>query len=987
MASPSGSGTSNGGPAFTAPGQHVNNLTTARPSVSFAQGLQGTRVNPQNGYPSSHNSPSISAGDVRPRRNLDWESIGQGRRNAGLQLAPQKMQPPSTRSADMPMAVPYSHNPYNYPSGYSVNGSSNNAFSNPAPALNFLPTSYAGQIHHETPYGQYMPAVQHGIGQGDQSYLPGQDIGVAGNAESSALDRSLEDPFAGIFDLPDVTSPAPAFVGQSVQNEPAIAGPGFDVDSGSASLNPSTLPAQSELAGGRLNVEGFGPPLVTPAENAFAQDVNPQLLVDILGADLSAAIQAALSKRDPFHKLFAGDDPLSWAKSAFQIGLAPPPRQCSFNIEGRLFDFWLPSQEDFATWNATDISQLMQRCNELRIEVNWQALDSYGFQVRPLMGSVQTGHGYENQPAAQNPSPLGQVQVPTGHAGPSHGFRAPIPQPSQPQAQYPIFQQPRMMQNTQQPARVPSLNDGVGQAEHPQEIPELGLQGQPAAQPPNFASVAQPQPLQPTFALQQQNVRKPRKRKPHDASAMLQPSVGAVIELPTTDDRRQHQRDLEMDWWNPTVDNSAIPETDEDQRPYVKILKEAMMDTSQAKDSVGSNTPFTKRWSAAALAKNGFPRSTTEMEATCWDLVEMAVKLHKDGPGFLKVHDQRLQNKLEAEQDLTFEQRIDTMVTVMLLSKARVDKLLKHENLGSFVGHPMDILKSTKGNRAHNIKRKDQNQKGKLAQEKEKELAAAAAAAAAGSDATSAVVGSAEAGEGGEEEVEEELEEEFGEEEAKEDEDEERDGEKSPEGDDSDGDNNDSDDNDDEDDDESGGMAAGNSAAVTSNEIDSQEASPTESHDDAGDSSGTSQRLPSSARSNRASSDTSLRRDGLGMPPNTTSFLGQRASSSSRRPRPAPRPAIPRNAPLAPSGGSRKRPATLHHGLDLPSPSKRSRGASYTGSDNEPIYDEPRASPGASPPGKRRASEAELEDTNTRQKSARTVDRQIIAPKRARRPQ
>ncbi|KAF3050546.1 hypothetical protein E8E11_001483 [Didymella keratinophila] len=110
------------------------------------------------------------------------------------------------------------------------------------------------------------------------------------------------------------------------------------------------------------------------------------------------------------------------------------------------------------------------------------------------------------------------------------------------------------------------------------------------------------------------------------------------------------------------------------------------------------------------------------------------------------------------------------------------------------------------------------------------------------------------------------------------------------------------------------------------------------------------------------------------------------------------------------SKGSRKRSATAEHlGLEQPSSPKRSRNASYAKSNDAAMYGTPGtittptvppptrtmapptstlASPTSTPapPMKRRAAEAGLAEANTREKSARSVVRQIIAPKRRRAP-
>ncbi|KAJ4331072.1 hypothetical protein N0V95_009950 [Ascochyta clinopodiicola] len=807
------------------------------------------------------------------------------------------------------------------------------------------------RLHHETSYGQYMPAAQFGHDPDYQPYVPENDMGGAWNAGSASFGSSSDDAFARLFDAPGATASVPASVVNGTQHETAASSTAFDISSGSA----SSAPAHSGVDAGQLN---FGPWSSTPLNHGLGQDVAPHVPFNNSGADISSAAHAVRSKREPFHKLFAGEDPLCWARSAFQLGLAPPPCQCSVQFGGQSLDFWLPTQKEFDEWDIADAFYLMQRCEALRIQVNWQALDSYGFPVRPLEGFAQMGR-FNHRPAAQGPPPPASMHGPAGDPSPIQGFQAPLMRFPQPPAPKMVYQQHLMVQQNYQHAQASPSDHGFPQVVPPRGVSNDPSQSQDVTHRSPAMQAARPQQPQPVPAPQQKEKRRARRRKVHDANAMMQPSAdarkaaGAAIELPTADDRRQHQRGLKMAWWDPQVDNSAVPETDETQRPYVKTLKEAMLDTSQAKDSQEPNTSFTKRWSAAALASNGYPRTTGEMEATCWDLIEMTVKLHKDGPGFLKVHDQRLQDKLEAEQDLTFQQRIDTMVTVMLLSKARVDKLLKHENLGSFVGHPTDILRSTLGNRGHNDRRKDQNQRGKRAQKEDAERAAAAAAAAA--------AGTADGTQAGEEVGKVEAVEQ-----AEEEEDEDEDGDADGAG------SRRKDDDDDDDDDDNGGSGmAARKPPTTNKRVARADTSPSTRQSDAGNDSGRSKHRPSTARSHRT-----------GIQPPSSSRLSTLGRKHTPRPYSRPSPHHPHPSPPSQPNTLKRRSPDLSQ----PSPPKRLRSASYTASADEITYEAPRSSPGPSSPRKRRSAEAELEDpdTDTRRKSARSVDRRIVAPRRGR---
>ncbi|KAF1930480.1 uncharacterized protein M421DRAFT_375205 [Didymella exigua CBS 183.55] len=170
-------------------------------------------------------------------------------------------------------------------------------------------------------------------------------------------------------------------------------------------------------------------------------------------------------------------------------------------------------------------------------------------------------------------------------------------------------------------------------------------------------------------------------------------------------------------------------------------MKKSMMETSKAQDKKDKRSSFNGRWSCEALLKHGCPATSKQMEAICFTIVNMVKKYHLGGPAFLNLYDQLHQDKADRNQDLIFKEHIQAVCTVLLVSKARVDTCLKHENLGSLVAFPLSMLETSIASRSYNNRRKAQNRRGKKAMEEDAEASAAdnaSSTTATGSDDTKA---------------------------------------------------------------------------------------------------------------------------------------------------------------------------------------------------------------------------------------------------------
>ena len=134
---------------------------------------------------------------------------------------------------------------------------------------------------------------------------------------------------------------------------------------------------------------------------------------------------------------------------------------------------------------------------------------------------------------------------------------------------------------------------------------------------------------------------------------------------------------------------------------HILRLKRAMIDPSRAADSKG--TSWAKRW---AKAPGWLFYDNEAIEALCVELVEKAINMHKFGIGVLNYYDPEHSKKCEEEaMKLTFQERMDYMVEYSMLSKDRLNKMLKHDFLDTFVAIPHLPIPNSNRNRGHNSNR------------------------------------------------------------------------------------------------------------------------------------------------------------------------------------------------------------------------------------------------------------------------------------------
>jgi hypothetical protein len=172
-------------------------------------------------------------------------------------------------------------------------------------------------------------------------------------------------------------------------------------------------------------------------------------------------------------------------------------------------------------------------------------------------------------------------------------------------------------------------------------------------------------------------------------------------------------RHIDSDWLPPGNDGT-IPTTDQERAAYVSELLEAMKDTSACSDNrdkarfIKCCTPGTTK----ALHQE-------QLEKVCWQLVDIAEKLHVNGPVSLSIYDKTALDTVRKSRFLTFARRMHHLCALLRLSKSRCFSLLKGENLETTVGAPAQRYSGTlvndhqNGNRQKYIKEGRSAVKGK----------------------------------------------------------------------------------------------------------------------------------------------------------------------------------------------------------------------------------------------------------------------------------
>jgi hypothetical protein len=146
-------------------------------------------------------------------------------------------------------------------------------------------------------------------------------------------------------------------------------------------------------------------------------------------------------------------------------------------------------------------------------------------------------------------------------------------------------------------------------------------------------------------------------------------------------------------------EDASIPQTADERLEIVRTLFGAMKDVSRAKDIESEGV--TSRWGPKASKSY----DDVDIEATCWEIVTLAERLHREGPSALSIRDPNYVVHIKNCAKLTFDQRMRVITTLAYQWKARCDGLIKGDTIQTVVAAPLEALQSAVNNWAANAKR------------------------------------------------------------------------------------------------------------------------------------------------------------------------------------------------------------------------------------------------------------------------------------------
>jgi hypothetical protein len=146
-------------------------------------------------------------------------------------------------------------------------------------------------------------------------------------------------------------------------------------------------------------------------------------------------------------------------------------------------------------------------------------------------------------------------------------------------------------------------------------------------------------------------------------------------------------------------EDASIPQTADERLEIVRTLFGAMKDVSRAKDIESEGV--TSRWGPKASKSY----DDVDIDTTCWEIVTLAERLHREGPSVLSIRDPNYVVHIKNCAKLTFDQRMRVITTLAYQWKARCDGLIKGDTIQTVVAAPLEALQSAVNNWAANAKR------------------------------------------------------------------------------------------------------------------------------------------------------------------------------------------------------------------------------------------------------------------------------------------
>ncbi|KAF2996304.1 hypothetical protein E8E13_005649 [Curvularia kusanoi] len=448
---------------------------------------------------------------------------------------------------------------------------------------------------------------------------------------------------------------------------------------------------------------------------------------------------------------------LYWPHFAWDAGWAQHVSRLTAELEGVPVSFWLPRQQDFASWDAEDRRIFMERFQVLGIPIDWDNLDAYlhvelkqhdlaAVIDSELSGqeSQQVGSG-QSQQSMNNTDPrlTGQDAAPVGRrsqlsqdlaAGVQHqqsqGSQQPVHVTRRQDVQYgPQFGamgQQQTVQDLADPENpIPGASFGVqgnsqGQVNQsgfggPHALGLGGQQGHHIGGDPGdqFAQEPQEQEDEPPSRLQEwltADIRPGVVRNERLLSESFATDLGRLVERFSTEQARANFLATHDLSWMPPDNDVTFPTTLDDQRRAVESLLFAMTSVSFAEDNENNNSSRT-RWYPRAPGDPYY--SKEKMVIRCWELVRIAMRLHRNGPSSLGCFDHEYAKLFRATSRWSFQTRIDRMAHLLATRKNRCDLVMKGESLDLLVGCPDKLVKNASSNTKNNRQKAELIQAGK----------------------------------------------------------------------------------------------------------------------------------------------------------------------------------------------------------------------------------------------------------------------------------
>ncbi|KAF2644529.1 hypothetical protein P280DRAFT_514003 [Massarina eburnea CBS 473.64] len=207
-----------------------------------------------------------------------------------------------------------------------------------------------------------------------------------------------------------------------------------------------------------------------------------------------------------------------------------------------------------------------------------------------------------------------------------------------------------------------------------------------------------------------------------DRTSKRPPIAGTKLRFSSRDEAAKA---MSNESWDSPYNDPTLPTSEHEHRIHVERLFVALSNIHDVNDR--HNASFETRWRQTNTDDS--PRYSyygeEAMEKVCWDLVDKAILLHKEGPHFLGIYDSRFWAGItQKTRKLTFSQRIDYISEVLKKQKSRCDEVMKG-NYALVLLDPVEALKSSEQNKENNHDRSVKYKIGKEAQQKKKAAEAA----------------------------------------------------------------------------------------------------------------------------------------------------------------------------------------------------------------------------------------------------------------------